>query len=118
MKGELFTVEEGYASVATMTHPCVKRTLAAVADQGVLPGGMLYARDADSKVIPYDRAGAAPANALKGVLDKQIDTASDDAAICIVHGTVNGEMLCYGAAGGDVTAADIAALEAISIWPE
>jgi hypothetical protein len=111
-------VSEGFASVATPTHPPVKKTIEAAAAQGVLPGGMLVALNASSNVIPYNRAGAAPANVLVGVLDKEINTAEDDAAIVIIHGTVNTELLVHGAASGAVTAADLAALEAISIYPQ
>jgi|GEM_PF-2146771 len=118
MNGKTMSASVDYASVATGTHPPVKKTFKAAAAQGVLPGGMLFALNADSDLIPYDRAGAAPANVLKGVLDKEIDTATDDAAIGIVHGTVNTELLKYSAAGSAVTDADLAALEAISVYPQ
>mgnify|MGYP002777217313 CR=1 FL=1 len=118
MDGKLFQIDVSDVSVASPTHPCVFKTLAALAGQGVLPDGMLYALDGDGKLIPYDRAGVAPANALKGVLSKSIDTATDDAAIGIIHGTVNTEKLVHGAAGDAVTAADLAALEAIMIYPQ
>ena len=118
MNGMIQTAAEGYSSVATPTHPPIKKTIAAAAAQGVLPGGMLVALDATSKVIPYNRAGAAPANVVKGVLDKEIDTASDDAAVVIVHGTVNTELLVHGAASAVITSADILALEAIGVYPQ
>ena len=118
MNGKINTVSEGYASVATPTHSPVKKTIAAAAAQGTLPGGMLVALDATSKVIPYNRAGVAPANVLKGVLDKEIDTSSDDAAIVIIHGTVNAELLVHGAASDAITSADIAALEALGVYPQ
>jgi hypothetical protein len=118
MNGKIFSVSEGYASVATPTHPPVKKVIEAAAAQGALPGGMLTALDATGKVIPYNRAGAAPANVLKGVLDKEIDTSVDTVAIVVVHGTVNGALIVHGAASAAVTAADLAALEAISIWAQ
>jgi hypothetical protein len=118
MNGKIFSGSVGYGSVATPTHSPVKKTILAVANQGELPAGMLYALDANSKVIPYNRTGAAPANVLKGVLDKSIDTSEDTAAVGIVHGTVNQELLVYGADSGAVTVADIAALEAIGIWAQ
>lgn len=118
MNGKIASASAGYASVASPTHPPVKKTILAASAQGVLPGGMLVALDATSHVIPYNRAGAAPANVLKGVLDKEIDTASDTAAIVVVHGTVIAELLVHGAASGAVTSADLAALEAISIWAQ
>jgi hypothetical protein len=118
MNGKIATINETFASVATQTHPAVKKTLPALASQGVLPAGMLYALNADGKVIPYVRDGAAPANALKGVVDKDVDTSEDDAAIGIVHGTVSAEALAYGINGDAVTVADLAALEAITVFPE
>jgi hypothetical protein len=118
MDGKLFTVQEGYTSVANGTHPAVKKTIPAAAAQGVLPGGMLVAFDGSGNVIPYNRSGSSPTNVLKGVLDKEIDTAKDTAAIVILHGTVTRELLVHGAASGAVTAPDIAALEAIGIWAQ
>ncbi len=118
MNGKILDVSHDEVSVASPTHPCVFKTLEALADQDVLPAGMLYARDADGKVIPYVRDGEAPTNALKGVLSKSVDTAEDDAAIGIIHGTVNSEMLKYGIAGAAVTTADLVALEAITVYPQ
>jgi hypothetical protein len=118
MNGKIFNAEVGYGAVASSTHPCVFKTYKAKAAQGTLPGGMLVALDADSKLVPYNRAGAAPLNVLKGVLSRPIDTTVDDAAIVIIHGTVNSSLLCYGAAGDLVTAADLAALEAMTVYPQ
>lgn len=118
MNGKIYEASYSDVSVASPTHPCVFKTLEALADQGELPEGMLYALDANGKLIPYDRAGIAPANVLKGVLAKAIDTAEDDAALGIIHGTVNTEKLCYGIAGDPVIDSDLESLEAIMIYPQ
>lgn len=118
MNGKLQAISVDYASVATPSHSPVKKTVKAAAAQGVLPSGMLAAHNGSGELIPYNRAGASPTNVLKGVLDKEIDTSVDDAAIEILHGTVNTELLKYSAAGSAVTNADLVALEAIGVFPQ
>lgn len=118
MNGKLQSINVDYGSVATPSHPPVKRTVKAAASQGVLPAGMLTAHNSSGEVIPYNRSGSSPTNVLKGVLDKEIDTSVDDAAIEIVHGTVNTELLKHGASGSAVTSADLVALEEVNVYPQ
>ena len=114
MKANLGSVSPAISSVVTNHHSGITVAMAALADNGTLPEGEILAKDADGKVVAYDPAGVAPLNVAVGVLIEELDTAEDDAALVLKHGTVRREALKVGADAAD--ADDVAALEAIGIY--
>ena len=114
MNAVLGTLEAGLSTVISPIHPPVIKTMEAKADNGTLAMGLLVAKDANGDIVAYEPAGAAPLNACVGVLSQEIDTAEDDAAPVIRHGTVIRELLLVGAAAPD--AAALAALDALGIF--
>lgn len=90
-------------------HPPVIRTIIVAPNQGVLPAGLLVA-DSASGLAPWASATAETAP-LVGVLDLACDTASQDSALAIVHGSVRLSVLKVGAT--DSVAPDETALAAL-----
>ena len=114
MKAILSKITPSVSRVVVGTHQAIIVTMSAKAANGILPEGLLVAKDANGKVVAYNPGGAAPLNVLKGVLTQEIDTADDDAATVLRHGTVRIEALKVGA--GAATADDIEALVAVGIY--
>ena len=96
-------------------HPGPVRNLVVKTGQGVLKKGLIVAKDASGLIVPYDPAGTDPVNKPVGVLFDGVDTDRVDVAPVIVHGTVYRNRLLVGE--NEPSADDLAALEAITIWP-
>lgn len=114
MKAILGTMEYGASSVISMIHPPVIKTMKAKTANGILPAGLLVAKDSNGDIVAYDPEGEAPLNVSVGVLTQLLDTTTDDAAVVLVHGTVILEKLLVDTAVP--TAEDIASLEAKGIF--
>jgi len=114
MKANLGSLSPAVSRVATNHHPGIMVPMTALANNGILPEGELLAKNADGKVVAYDPVGVAPLNAVVGVLLEELDTAVDDTALVIKHGTVRREALKVGASAA--ADADIIALQAIGIY--
>jgi transcriptional regulator of nitric oxide reductase len=114
MKANLAKITPSVSRVVVGNHPPITVTMLALADNGTLAEGLLVAKDAAGKIVAYNPGGAAPVNAVKGVLTQEIDTTADDAATVLRHGTVRAESLKVGA--GAAAADDIEALVAIGIY--
>lgn len=99
-------------------HPVIV-TGTFAADQGVLPLGLILAREADGDYAPYDAAGVAPLNAPVAVLDEDLDTAASTSGLVIIHGSALLQHLKVGAVAQAAPDADeIAALRTATIYPE
>lgn len=116
MNAILSTTDKTYSSVIGGNHPPVLGTLKAKANNGILKEGLILAKDSNGDVVAYNPAGAAPLDTPVAVLVHELDTASDDAAVVIKHGTVVQAKLLVGSSAPD--ADDIAALEALTIFPQ
>jgi len=114
MKANIASITPKVSRIVVGTHAPIIVTMVAKADNGVLPEGLLVAKDADGKVVAYNPAGAAPLNVLKGVLTQELNTAEDTSATVIRHGTVRGAGLTVGGVAAD--ADDFEALVAIGIY--
>lgn len=114
MKANLGTITIDYSSVVTTTHPPVIKTMEAKPANGILPMGLLVAKDGDGLIDTYDPADLATLATCVGVLTRELDTTTDDAAAVIVHGTVVHELLKVGAGVPD--ADDLAALDALGVY--
>lgn len=117
MKANLGSVSPAVSRVATDHHPGITVSMTALADNGTLPEGELVAKDADGLIVAYDPDGTGETASLAmvvGVLLEELDTAEDDTALVLRHGTVRREALkvAAAAAGDD----DVAALAAIGIY--
>lgn len=115
MNAVLGTMNLDTSSVIDQTHPPVIKTMRAQGANGVIPEGTLAALNAGGNVVAFVRGGAAPLNVCIGVFAKTIDTASDDAAPIVRHGTVVQSKLLTGAVAPN--AAEIAALETLGVFP-
>lgn len=115
MNAILSTVDKTHSSVIDGTHSPILKTLAAKADNGILKEGLIVALDGDGLVDAYDPDDLATLADPVGVLVNELDTAKDNAAVVVKHGTVVKAKLLVGSAAPD--AADIAALEALTIFP-
>ena len=114
MNAILTTIDKTHSSVLDGTHPHILGTMKAKAANGILKEGLLVAKDSSGDLVAYNPLGVSPVTLVVAVLIHDIDTASDDAAVVIKHGTVNKAKLLVGSAAPD--AADIAALEAKTIY--
>jgi hypothetical protein len=114
MKANLGTITIDYSTVITTIHPPVIKTMEALPDNGILPMGTLVAKDGDGLLAAYDPDDLGTLKTCVGVLTRELDTATDDAAPVIVHGTVVLELLKVG--DGALDADDLAALEALGIY--
>ena len=99
------------------THPPVLLGVKFAADQGVLKRGLLIAVIAGSdEHVPYDPTADDGTEVPKGVLTSAVDT---DGAVqvgtSLVHGTVVSENLHVNT--NALSAADLAALKAITVYP-
>lgn len=100
-------------------HSPVIVTGSFAADQGVLPLGLLLAREADGDYAPYNPAGSAPLNVVAGVLDEDLDTTKSTAGLVIIHGSALLQHLKVGATAKEAPdATEIAALRTATIYPE
>lgn len=115
MNAVLGTTEYGATGVISQIHPPVLKTMKAKADNGILAAGLLVAKDSLGDLVAYDPAGLAPLNVCVGVLAQDIDTANDDAAVVVRHGTVMLGKLKVGTSAPDATA--IGVLEDMGIYP-
>jgi len=94
-------------------HGPVLVTAAFAADQGVLPVGLILAKDESGDLVPQ-AADAVPV----AVLDEILDTAQATAGVVVIHGTVRRDVLKVGAvdpAAPDATL--LAVLQAAGIYP-
>lgn len=114
MNAVLGTLEYGVSSVVSLIHPPVLKTMKAKANNGVLSAGLLVAKDSNGDLVAYDPGGASPLNVCVGVLAQSVDTATDDAAVVVRHGTVVREKLLVGSSAPD--AAALAVLEGLGIF--
>jgi len=107
-------MEYGASSVISAIHPPVIKTMKAKANNGTLSAGLVVAKDSNGDLVAYDPNGVAPLNEVVGVLAQDCDTATDDAALVLRHGTVVLGNLKVGT--GDPGANDLAALENLGIF--
>lgn len=114
MNAVLGTIEYGANGVVSQVHPPVLKTMKAKANNGTLSAGLVVAKDSNGDLVSYDPGGTAPVNAAVGVLVQDCDTATDDAAVVLRHGTVVLSKLKVGA--GAPGATDLTALESIGIF--
>ena len=115
MNAVLGTTEYGANGVISQIHPPVLKTMKAKTANGILAAGLLVAKDGSGDLVAYDPAGDSPLNTCVGVLAQDIDTATDDAAVVVCHGTVMLSKLKVGAVTPDDAA--IGVLEAMGIYP-
>lgn len=83
------------------------------ADDGVYPTGMLVKVGSDGETWEQTATGGAHT----GVIDSQIDTATDTNGLIVVHGSVNLDVLCIGNAAAAPAAADLRTLQTNGIFP-
>lgn len=105
------------SAVVDPTHPPILGTLKVKAANGVLPEGLVLAKDSNGDVVAYDPAGTGPTASLAvivGVLAHDCDTNKDDAAVVLKHGTASLSKLLVGVAEPD--AAALSALQAFGIY--
>jgi len=114
MKAKIASITPTVSRVVVGTHPPIILALAAKTANGVLAEGLLVAKDATGKIVAYDPAGASPLNVCKGVITQELDTAEDDTATVLRHGTVRAEALKVGAAAA--VADDFDTLASIGIY--
>jgi hypothetical protein len=114
MKANIGNIVPSVSRVVVGGHSPIIVTMEAKAANGILPEGLLVAKDANGKLVAYNPAGAAPLNVLKGVVTQEINTADDTGATVIRHGTVRKEALKTGSSAS--SADDIEALVAIGIY--
>ncbi len=114
MNTVLGTIEYGANGVVSQVHPPVLKTMKAKANNGTLSAGLVVAKDSNGDIVAYNPGGTAPVNAAVGVLVQDCDTATDDAAVVLRHGTVVLSKLKVGA-GSPVTT-DLDALEVLGIF--
>lgn len=114
MKANLGSVSPAVSRVVTDHHPGITVPMTALADNGKLPEGELVAKDANGKIVAYDPEGLLTLKVVVGVLLEELDTAEDDTALVLKHGTVRREALKVAAAAA--SDADVAALAAIGIY--
>ncbi|MEG6551879.1 head decoration protein [Desulfocurvibacter africanus] len=94
-------------------HGPVLITAAFAAGQGVLPIGLVLAKDVDGNLVP--QAGEAVPVA---VLDEVLDTAQATAGVVVIHGTVRRDVLKVGAAAPtEPDAAMLRKLQDSGIYP-
>ena len=101
--------EFGDRPVIDRTHPAVVIGMKAEKDRGEIPRGALLAAGADGVT-----AAAAGASEFAGVLVEGIDTAREEVAAVLFHGTVVREALTVG--GAAATEAEIQALAKMGVW--
>lgn len=114
MNAVLGTIEYGANGVVSQVHPPILKTMKAKANNGILAAGLVVAKDSNGDIVAYDPGGTAPVNAAVGVLVQDCDTATDNAAVVLRHGTVVLSKLKVGSGSPD--ADDLAALEALGIF--
>ena len=105
------TVKLEEVQVIAPDHPTVARSGLVKQGQGKLQPGQLLGLDGDSLLVAYVTGGTN----LKGVNKHLVDTDQEAAAVYVAHGTVNMSALTVG--GSSPAAADIAKLEALTIYP-
>ncbi len=82
--------------VVDFSHPPVMLSMKVKTGQGVLPAGLIVARDSNDDIVPYDPAGTAPVNEPVGVLYTRCDTENESIAVVVVHGVVVKDSLLVG----------------------
>lgn len=109
-QGVIGTFEFGGETAHTGDHPPVLLSGVKKAGSGAFTVGLLLARDNAGEFSPYDGTGT-----LAGVCD---EPRGDDAAECVylAHGTVKARLLTRDG-GAALSAADVAALNAMTIYP-
>lgn len=113
MNAEIATFSLDDSSVLSRLHPPILGTLKAGSGE-LLNEGLILAKNAEGNLEAYDPEGEAPLNKPVGVLLHDCDSATDDAAVIVKHGTVVKTALLVG--NKAPTAADLEALEALGIF--
>lgn len=99
----------------TTSHPPIFKSGAVKADNGEYPAGVVLAANTDGDLVPCEDLAS---ETIGGINDAPVDTSEETVARYLVHGTVRKDALLKGAAGTALTDADVAALEAVGIYPE
>lgn len=109
-QGIIGTYEFGGETAHTSDHPPVLLSGVKKAGSGAFTTGLLLARDASGELSPYGGTGT-----LAGVCDEPRDE-DDTECVYLAHGTAKARLLTK--AGGVALAdADVAALNALTIYP-
>lgn len=98
-------------------HPSIISSMEALDNNGVLVQGLIVAKDGNGLIVAYDPNGAPPLDAPVGILTKAIDTAEDNVANVLRHGTVIQDEIILGDGLTDPSASDLEALRVIMIFP-
>lgn len=100
------------------THPGVILAVVFASAIGILPKGLIVAKNGAGLYVPYDPAAIDGTQNPVAVLVEEIDTADSTVAGVIRHGTVVAENLLVGDATATVAASvsDIALLADITIY--
>lgn len=100
------------------THPGVVVAGLFAAAQGILPNGLIVAKDGTGLYVPYDPTALDTTKTPVAVLAEEVDTAVTTVAGVVRHGTVVAENLLVGdaTATAAASASDIALLADITIY--
>ena len=108
-EGVLTTLPFSGEMAHTKDHPPILLSGVKKTGTGAFSVGLLLARDDAGEFSPYDGT-----NTLAGVCDEPCD-ADDATCIYLAHGTAKARLLTKG--GTALTTADVAALNAITVYP-
>lgn len=115
MKANIGTIAPEQSRTVLLNHPPVMEGRPAKPNVGTVPDGRVLACDADGLIVSYNAASPAPENIAVGVLAEELETAKDDVAVMLLHGTVRRTRLTV--AGGAAPSATVfAELRVLGIY--